>query len=399
MNITLYHDKYLSVEDMLIRAYQYKYIDNDRRYKLEVELKELYKNMIYHHNHELSTSISISDYNTIRYTVSYIIYKGLLSYHDFKDYSLSDIYNRGKRLSSLDISRAFRMYKKMVMEPLRFDNDAYKHVLNVELKRYFKNIRSYDYIYYYADVREDLDYPLVDGLALYHDMYDKRGSELLLYYGKRLYTEYLICHRYNNEINILIKDYEYHTGISIKDTSINLLEIIYPNIIASIIHKRDTLIIYDERLRNISISQYDVDEYFKHNYSKNEYTYLMEYQDILSKNELLIHHEEYEEYILSNNECDEDMFKRHVDNLMKLDGDDKIRYLHESNLCIYDIADILAHHILNDNEILDYFKSLDEISLKVFIKTLYKNGVIDGLYDFDEILNKYVYDKFEETSI
>lgn len=85
MNITLYHDKYLSVEDMLIRAYQYKYIDNDRRYKLEVELKELYKNMIYHHNHELSTSISISDYNTIRYTVSYIIYKGLLSYHDFKD--------------------------------------------------------------------------------------------------------------------------------------------------------------------------------------------------------------------------------------------------------------------------------------------------------------------------
>ena len=123
---------------------------------------------------------------------------------------------------------------------------------------------------------------------------------------KRLYTEYLICHRYNNEINILIKDYEYHTGISIKDTSINLLEIIYPNIIASIIHKRDTLIIYDERLKNISISQYDVDEYFKHHYSKNEYTYLMEYQDILSKNELLIHHEEYEEYILSNNECDED---------------------------------------------------------------------------------------------
>ena len=57
------------------------------------------------------------------------------------------------------------------------------------------------------------------------------------------------------------------------------------------------------------------------------------------------------------------------------------------------MMDVLSH------EILDYFKSLDEISLKVFIKTLYKNGVIDGLYDFDEILNKYVYDKFEETSI
>ena len=53
MNITLYHDKYLSVEDMLIRAYQYKYIDNDRRYKLEVELKELYKNMVDSYNDEL----------------------------------------------------------------------------------------------------------------------------------------------------------------------------------------------------------------------------------------------------------------------------------------------------------------------------------------------------------
>lgn len=235
-------------------------------------------------------------------------------------------------------------------------------------------------------------------IALYHDMYDKRGSELLLYYVRRLYIEYLICQRYNDEIDILVKDYEYHCGMSVKEISINLLGLIYPNIIASIMLKRDTLVIYDERFRNMSINQCEVDEYFKYHYSKKEYAYLMEYQDILNKNELLIHHEDHEEYIFKDNECDEDTFKRHINNLVGLDGDDKISYLHESQLGIYDIADILEHHILNDNEILTYFKSLDEISLKLFIKTLYKNGIIDGLYDFDEILNKYVYDKFKETS-
>ena len=263
----------------------------------------------------------------------------MISYHDFREYSLIDIYKRGQRLASLEVSRAYNMYKKMMMEPLRFDNDVYRYVLDVELKRYFKNIRSYDYIYYYADIREDLDYPLADGLALYHDMYDKRGSELLLYYVRRLYIEYLICQRYNDEIDILVNDYEYHCGMSVKEISINLLGLIYPNIIASIMLKRDTLVIYDERFRNISINQCEVNEYFKYYYSKKEYAYLMKYQDILNKNELLIHHEDHEEYIFKDNECDEDTFKRHINNLIRLDGDDKISYLHESQLGIYDIAD------------------------------------------------------------
>ena len=116
----------------------------------------LVKELISHYNHNQSTSISLDDFKHILDTIDYILEHG-------------KTLEEGIQSIQSDIKEIQRIYENIKILPIH--NEKYLNVLEKQIPFFIQSVTSEDALFHYCDISVDLDYPLIDGIPLYHDMY------------------------------------------------------------------------------------------------------------------------------------------------------------------------------------------------------------------------------------
>ena len=170
----------------------------------------LVKELVCRYNHNQSTSISLEDFKHILDTIDYILEHG-------------ETFDEGIQSIQSDIKEIQRIYKSIQLLPI--NNEKYLNVLKKQIPFFIQSVTGEDALFHYCDISVDLDYPLIDGIPLYHDMYHLRGTDLVLYYLKRLSEENHFCSLFD-DLETFIEDYEKTIKTSVYDLQINFFELV-----------------------------------------------------------------------------------------------------------------------------------------------------------------------------
>lgn len=215
----------------------------------------LVKELVCRYNHNQSTSISLEDFKHILDTIDYILEHG-------------ETFDEGIQSIQSDIKEIQRIYKSIQLLPI--NNEKYLNVLKKQIPFFIQSVTGEDALFHYCDISVDLDYPLIDGIPLYHDMYHLRGTDLVLYYLKRLSEENHFCSLFDG-LETFIEDYEKTIKTSVYDLQINFFELVVHQCITHIsIYNSPGLIIHDKKEVKeinsiISFFHYPMIDLFKEN--------------------------------------------------------------------------------------------------------------------------------------
>ena len=202
-------------------------LDTEKNYN-----PSLIKNLVSRYNHNQSTSISLDDFKHILDTIDYILEHG-------------ETLEEGIQSIQSDIKEIQRIYESIKI--LRIHNEKYLNVLEKQIPFFIQSVTGEDALFHYCDISVDLDYPLIDGIPLYHDMYHLRGTDLVLYYLKRLSEENYFCSLFD-DLDTFIESYEKTIKTSVYDLQVNFFELAVHQCIGHIsIYHSPGLLIHDQK--------------------------------------------------------------------------------------------------------------------------------------------------------
>ena len=346
-----------------------KLLDTEKNYD-----SSLIKELVSRYNNNQSTSISLEDFQHILDTIDYILEHG-------------KTLEEGIQSIQSDIKEIQRIYNSIQILP--FNNEKYLNVLEKQIPFFIHSVTGEDALFHYCDISVDLDYPLIDGIPLYHNIYHLRGTDLVLYYLKRLSEENYFCTLFD-DLESFIEDYEKTIKTSVYDLQINFFELVVHQCIAHIsIYNSPGLIIQDKReVDNIIVIldslKYPMIDLFKENimasFDKIPIIYTEDCYQIAFSHEGADFYE-----ILNQFEYSRDI------TLLK-------------QLSIYDLIDFLEQDILTEKEYITFYSSLTAIEIVSILKLilpeldifLYQASIDDLINELDtsityqEVLSRYI---------
>ena len=312
-----------------------KLLDTEKNYD-----SFLIKELVFRYNHNQSTSISLEDFQHILDTIDYILEHG-------------ETLEEGIQSIQSDIKEMQRIYKSIQILP--FNNEKYLNVLKKQIPFFIQSVTGEDALFHYCDISVDLDYPLIDGIPLYHDMYHLRGTDLVLYYLKRLSEENYFCSLFN-DLESFIEDYEKTIKTSVYDLQVNFFELVVHQCIGHIsIYHSPGLLIHDQKeVKDISSI---VDSF---NYPMID---LFKGRIIASFDTIPIIYPQ-DTYQISFNHEGADFYE--ILNQFEYSRD--ISLLRQ--LSIYDLIDFLEQDILTEKEYITFFSHLTAIEIVSILKLI-----------------------------
>lgn len=197
--------------------------------KMQLQYLELLKLKVEKYNGFESSSIKAETAKMIMESNIYTINLYLRSRSKNNiDESIIDLYNKGRRLIDIKISVSKLLYKKVLNNLLKTNNETYNSTIIKGIKGFFK---VYDPDYNAMDIKITADYPL------YNNLIGKlEGIEFIENYLQSLYYENEFCKMFSNEkIENLL--YMYSRGY--KDLIINIFSIVLVQAIGCVLAGRD----------------------------------------------------------------------------------------------------------------------------------------------------------------
>ena len=350
-----------------------KLLDTEKNYD-----SFLIKELVSRYNHNQSTSISLEDFQHILDNIDYILEHG-------------ETLEEGIQSIQSDIKEIQKIYNSIQILP--FNNEKYLNVLEKQIPFFIHSVTGEDALFHYCDISVDLDYPLIDGIPLYHDMYHLRGTDLVLYYLKRLSEENYFCSLFD-DLESFIEDYEKTIKTSIYDLQINFFELVVHQCIAHIsIYNSPGLIIQDKReVINIGTIldslNYPMIELFKENIISAFDKIPIIYPE--NCHQIAFSHEGADFYEILN----QFEYSRNITLLRQLS--------------IYDLIDFLEQDILTEKEYITFFSSLTAIEIVSILKLilpeldifLYQASIDDLINELDiSITYQEIFSHFITTEV
>lgn len=218
-----------TLEITLKNLYAQGYLTKQRLWQLSHELDLIIQKRVLNFNHGNSTSISFGNYTWIIEAIDYIFVHGYASYKN-KEYllqttALKDVLYTGVKVIQNEIVEIKDLFEKIKMQAVYFPNDFMKYLIKKEIPSILSAWNSYNFELYYSRIKEDLSYPLLDGLPVLHQMYDLKGSDLVFYYLKRVDMEISFCMLFQKEYAEFCQLFKSIRNISVSEVFINLSEI------------------------------------------------------------------------------------------------------------------------------------------------------------------------------
>lgn len=314
---------------------------------------------VYLFNHNQSTSLSMDDYLHVIDTLDYVLTHG----HTIEE---------GIQNIKKDIDEIIKIYKSIQILPIH--NEKYLDVLNHQIPFFIHSVTGKDALFHYCDISVDLDYPLFDGIPLYHDMYHLRGTDLVLYYLKRLKQENDFCALFN-DLEEFIAQYEKNIKASVYDMQISFFELVLYQCIGHLsLYKRPGLLIYDYK-------EIDAEEIIHALSLRNDYIRLFE-NDIIQSFDVnkLVYVRESNELSLTHTGGDYHLIKKQY--LKKRD----VKVLKQ--LSIYDLIDFLEEDLLSYDECEYFISYLSPIEITSILKLI--------IPELDSFLNQCTIEDIQE---
>lgn len=381
----------LSILQMIDSAYQSKYIDAQRRTALIHEYHTFIKEQIHIYKHHRSTSCSETEFIDITCACDYAAAHCSISSieHYLIDHSIFDLCENGRKELKKDIQHLKEMHAQLCHSFFVFDNEWYQRVLHEQIPAYFALLDSYEGDFHVHHCKEDLDYPLLDGLPVFHDMYGSDGIDLLKEYMNRLLLEQHFCSRFSSELPEFLKHYRICKGVDPSLISINLFELVTNAwFVNRITNHTNSILLQQSDIKRLHHFSKQPEFHTKatqeiteqlHMIDPKLHTYIKKHQDIFlfewkkffqSDYDLLIYEKEQVDTIhLSSPQQETTDFLKHLETITHISApQERIDYLHHMICNMHDLVDLLEHDILIDEEFNDYYQTLQPIELMALLK-------------------------------
>lgn len=179
-------------------------ITKKRREYLLKQCEQLAQELVLLLNHKQSTSLSMADHKRILNTISYVVLQGLeeMEERSLQELEIDACFERGLLVLQNKEQQTRNLLNQLRRNRLPFCNERYNSVMDEQIPHYLEQLSTYEGILYYSHTTEDLDYPLVDGIPLFHDMYHLDGMDLVLYYMERFALEHTFCEYFREELPV-----------------------------------------------------------------------------------------------------------------------------------------------------------------------------------------------------
>lgn len=391
---------------MIETAYQKNDISLHKKNSLYQEIEDLSIQLGMYLNHRASSVLTADDYVRVIDTINYMFLHGFDLKHanlsNLKDCSIQSYYDYGLSVIEEDINNIKELWKNLLDTELPFQNDRYISILHDQIPNYLKSIDTYEAIIHYSYVEDDLDYPLVDGLPLFHDMYHLQGSDLIKYYLKRFHIEQTFCNIFHNDLNEFIFLYEEQKGVSIQFLGLNLFEqLIYQVVAHFMLYQKAGIILQmtditrlNHLLQSSSLHCL-IDEAFftlTNSLDTDTSSYILTFKNQIFSSFQRFINEEFELFIYQKpvdkrntliiNTTDlNDKFNEILNHTLNLsDVSSKISYLNSEKLSVCDIFDLLENGIFMEDEYFAYFSIFTANELAIMVKAM--NGELCSFHQY-----------------
>lgn len=389
-------EKKLGVLASIEYANQLEILSSSLAVQRKQEYKELVVELVFLYNHKKSTVVSKNKLQKILKTIDYIFVHGMASYayelSVLKERKISVLFAVGQEVIEQDVKAIIAILANLRTESLYFANDRYQSVIHQQISNYLQSLKQYRGIFNYDHIKEDLDYPLIDGLPLYHNMYNLKGSDLLLYYLQRLKIENDFCTYFKEEIPEFIVQFEQQRGISIALLGMNLCEELFYQYSANLLLLHTHSILLEEvdflRLKAylfhheiaslmetlfIEMKQFLADEVVAY-LQLFQKQLLIRFQQIITDDiDGLIYRKRANNQVSFNlNQIANDtLFNALIDLLKSTTNQfERIKIIKDADINAYDLIDLFDSDILNAEEYLLYYQELGMNELAILLKIL-----------------------------
>ncbi|MGM9946927.1 DUF6179 domain-containing protein [Floccifex sp.] len=366
------------------------------------DLQLLFQDLVLSFNKNQSTSLSQDDALLIWNTIEY------MCQHGSTQKQIRDTFYDGWKMVQEDALKIQQLLNQLQSNLLPFSNEKYKNILFEQIPRFLQTLKGKDSLFHYCQLTEDLDYPLFDGFAFDHDMYQRKGSDCVLYYLKRFSLEQSFCITFKKDIPELVSQFEKRYKISIEETNINLFSILlYQDIAHILLYNEPGILLKKEeikKLRKINISK-KIPSILKTISTNPEIKeYILSFQDeILQSFELFKNHKKelflYPPEIIKQYQIhfsygqNQKEFTQTLLQFKEMKPEKRFEMLQNKSINIYDLMDLLEQDILFENQYQIFYSSLQSVDIAILLKAM---CICDTAFD-TQITMKDIYEQLDMT--
>lgn len=346
---------------------------------------QLSKELVLQKNHHRSTAIREKEYHWILKSITFVLSHA-------QPASLRQQYDEGFAAVERLVKEAEIMAHQIKEHQIRIGNERYLSILDQQLPAFFER---YDPAFHATYCKEDLDYPLLDGLPLEHAMYHKQGIDLVQEYLRRFALEETFLHHFPDLLTFL-SQYELHQGVSIEELGVNLCEIVLTQALFVGMLSMDTLLLTQQQavflmeklmaLQDVAGFVTALFERFLTAFPSALASYLSGFQSIFTLRLSLaiesntLHHlivtpqKAREERIQLQKECDSSIFQELLTSLHKATtSQGAVDLVLQTPLGFHDYLDLFEMELLSQEELQLLFASLPEAALAILFLEQYQS--------------------------
>lgn len=377
------------------------------------ESQALFQDHVAYFNHHASTSLHRDDWLRIWDTIDFMFMHGLKEQDlsSLNEYGIRFYFEQGLKNVEEDIRLIEELVKQAEFKKLSIQNEYERNVLVNQIPSYLKSLKAYDGFYKISRILDDLDYPLFEGF-LVNKQSDLKGSDLVLYYLKRLLIEHGFCINYNDSLPELALEFEACRGVLLERLNINLFELVLFQRVASIIGNCEHEVLFNkqdvekikEKLqssvnrereieRAITICSDGFTEETREYIQGCKPEILRRFEEFVKgETELLIYHQDFKDYrtLTIHRNSDNPLFFKIISGCEALsDIYEKIYFLKKNPIPIYDLFDLLQVGIFMGEEIELFFStlSLEEIAILIKVLTLEMGTLNQNEFSLEDFIH------------
>lgn len=388
-----------TIYESMETAYEKGWIDEQRKKALFTQCRQLAEELVLLKNRTQAASLSKQDHKEILQAISYIIKHGMegMDEHIWAQKDVFVLYEAGLLQLQEEEQQLRNLWNELRRHRLPFPNDRYNSILDEQVASYLSSLTEYDGILHYHHCMEDLDYPLLDGLPLYHDMYHLDGLDLVSYYMQRFALEHRFCEAFRRELPSFITRYEANKGVSVEYLGMNLCELLWVHWMAGmLLFDKPTILLNQTDVKRLYayLRHQDCSQVIARLMKRMEETFPQGVTDYLSlfvphvqKELARFLHDSYALFVCEEESLDTIMLDisqtRQGDDFLNLleeiealnDIEEKIAYLKQTDIGPYDLMDILENDIfMGEAEYQCLYEALGLMEKAVLVKLLYPHG-------------------------
>lgn len=364
--------------------------------RIHMEHQAQTRELVYQYNHQRSTCISTAMCQRICKSIDYILDHALAQksnpLESLQTESIASLYVQGCAAIERSIQRIHEVQANLLQHPLPFLNERYLSILQEQLPRFLNVYETRDKHFRAYACREDFDYPLLDGLPLYHRNYGLKGVDFVYEYLSRMQLEQHFLAAFPKAgIEEFIFCYEQQHDVSVELLGCNLCEMILTQLLLLLLlPTHDTLVAtkaqavaIEQVLQQTSLDDTFLDTWFQKLQSLFPHelsTYIAKGKDSLStvmrlaKDNvtaiLITFHEDSSTYLDVTPACDPEIFQTMMEKLSYCETfQAKQALLAQTPLGFHDYLDLFHDYPFSEEEYQALFDSFDVLQLAMLLYT------------------------------